>query len=53
MQQLNQLSAGAQCLYVLIAMPHLKFVLISCNEVKLPNFFILTLGPYLVDQQKS
>jgi hypothetical protein len=29
------------------------FVLISCNEVKLPNLFVLALGPYPVDQQKS
>jgi hypothetical protein len=29
------------------------FILISHNEVKLPNLFILTLGPYPVDQQKS
>jgi hypothetical protein len=29
------------------------FVLISRNEVKLPNLFVLALGPYPVDQQKS
>jgi hypothetical protein len=30
-----------------------KFVLISRNEVKLPNIFVPALGPYPVDQQKS
>ena len=29
------------------------FVLISRNEVKLLNLFVLALGPYPVDQQKS
>jgi hypothetical protein len=29
------------------------FVLISRNEVKPPNLFVLALGPYPVDQQKS
>jgi hypothetical protein len=29
------------------------FVLISRNEVKLPNLSVLALGPYPVDQQKS
>jgi hypothetical protein len=29
-----------------------KFALISCNEVKLPNLFVLALGPYPVDQQR-
>jgi len=53
MQQLNQISAGARCLYVLIAMPCFKFVLISRNEVKHLNLFVLALGPYPVDQQKS
>jgi hypothetical protein len=30
-----------------------KFVLISRNEAKCLNLFVLTLGPYPVNQQKS
>jgi len=53
MQQLNQLSAGAQCLVCSDHKISFYIVLISRNEANRLSLFVLALGLYPINQQKS
>jgi len=53
MQQLNQLSAGAQCLVCSDHKISFYIILISHNEANCLSLFVLALGLYPIDQQKS
>jgi len=53
MQQLNQLSAGAQCLVCSDYKISFYIILISRNEANHHSLFILALGLYPINQQKS
>jgi len=49
MQQLNQFKHWSSMSVLSDCNASFYFVLISRNEVKLPNLFVLALGPYPVD----